>query len=151
MWTLVAICIDRYQAIIKPLARKQSKKTARLVILGIWVAGGLTALPMGAAHTFQQVLDLENGGLKPFCSVRWSSIEDDSTVEEDSGYHLLVIFQVYFVTLLLLEYLAPLSSCISKSDSFGLCNPPLNELQQARRTRNSRLNFSCILEFVMDP
>ena len=109
MWTLVAICIDRYQAIIKPLARKQSKKTARLVILGIWVAGGLTALPMGAAHTFQQVLDLENGGLKPFCSVRWSSIEDDSTVEEDSGYHLLVIFQVYFVTLLLLEYLAPLS------------------------------------------
>ena len=107
VWTLVAICIDRYQAIIRPLAKKQSKRTARLVILGIWVAGGLTALPMGAAHTFQQVLDFDNGGLKPFCSVRWSSIEDEG--EEDAGYLLLTLFQVYFVCLLLLEYLAPLS------------------------------------------
>ena len=29
VWTLVAICMDRYQAIIHPLAKKQSKKTAR--------------------------------------------------------------------------------------------------------------------------
>ena len=110
VWTLVAICIDRYQAIIKPLATKQSKRTARLVILLIWLAGGLTALPMGAAHTFQQVLDFDNGGLKPFCCVRWASIEEDETRnEEDSGYVLLTLFQVYFVIILLLEYLAPLS------------------------------------------
>lgn len=109
MWTLVAICIDRYQAIIKPLARKQSKKTARLVIVLIWLAGGLTALPMGAAHTFQEVLDLDNGGLKPFCSIRWASIEEDEMTEDDSGYLLLTMFQVYFVVILLLEYLAPLS------------------------------------------
>ena len=109
VWTLVAICIDRYQAIIKPLAKKQSKKTARLVIVLIWVAGGLTALPMGAAHTFQEVLDFDNGGLKPFCSVRWASIEEDEMTEDDSGYFLLTIFQVYFVIILLLEYLAPLS------------------------------------------
>lgn len=109
VWTLVAICIDRYQAIIKPLAKKQSKKTARLVIVLIWLAGGLTALPMGAAHTFQQVLDFDNGGLKPFCSVRWASIEEDETKEEDSGHFLLIMFQVYFVIILLLEYLAPLS------------------------------------------
>ena len=109
MWTLVAICIDRYQAIINPLARKQSKSVARLVILGIWLAGGLTALPMGAAHTFQQVLDLDNGGLKPFCSVRWSSIKDEGEEEEEPGQLLLTMFQVYFVSLLLLEYLAPLS------------------------------------------
>ena len=109
VWTLVAICIDRYQAIIKPLAKKQSKKTARLVILLIWVAGGLTALPMGAAHTFQEVLDFDNGGLKPFCSVRWASTEDDEMREDDSGYFLLIMFQVYFVIILLLEYLAPLS------------------------------------------
>ena len=65
---------------------------------------------MGAAHTFQEVLDFDNGGLKPFCSVRWASIEEDETrKEEDSGYVLLTLFQVYFVIILLLEYLAPLS------------------------------------------
>ena len=64
---------------------------------------------MGAAHTFQEVLDFDNGGLKPFCSVRWASTEDDEMREDDSGYFLLIMFQVYFVIILLLEYLAPLS------------------------------------------
>ena len=52
-----------------------------------------------------QVLDPEHGGLKPFCSVRWSSIE----TEADSSLVLLTMFQVYCVLLVMLEYLAPLS------------------------------------------
>ena len=52
-----------------------------------------------------QVLDPDHGGLKPFCSVRWSSIE----TETDSSRVLLTMFQVYCVLLVMLEYLAPLS------------------------------------------
>jgi len=100
--------MDRYQAIIHPLAKKQSKNTARVVILCIWLAGGLTALPMGAAHTFEQVLDSEHGGLKPFCSVRWSSIQVNHPVK-DPAEMLFAVYQGYCVLLVILEYLVPLS------------------------------------------
>ena len=52
----MAIGIDRYQAIMYPLAKKQSKKTARVLILCIWIMASVLALPMGAAHTFEQVV-----------------------------------------------------------------------------------------------
>ena len=34
VWTLVAICLDRYWAIVTPLANKQSKGMARQDITG---------------------------------------------------------------------------------------------------------------------
>ena len=46
-----------------------------------------------------KVLDAETGGLKPFCSVRWSSLEGDHTenMEEQSNSspaNLRTLFQV---------------------------------------------------------
>ena len=59
VWTLVAICVDRYHAIVHPLAKKQSKSTAKMMICLIWLLGSVLALPMGLAHTFEMVLDDE--------------------------------------------------------------------------------------------
>ena len=84
----------------------------------IWLAGGVTALPMGAAHTFEQVffcsypftieseaqtciepkdfikvLDPELGGEKPFCSVRWSSIQENYP-SMDPTETLFAVYQV---------------------------------------------------------
>ncbi|XP_023337479.1 RYamide receptor [Eurytemora carolleeae] len=103
-WTLVAICLDRHKAIIYPLATKQTKSNARLVILGIWLMAILTALPVGPAYSFEEVLDLENGGMKPFCAVRGSSIE----INKFGKNLTFSLFQVYCTFLVVIEYLIPL-------------------------------------------
>lgn len=102
IFSLVAICMDRYQAIMHPMSPKQCKSTARVIIFAIWVLGALTALPMGIAHSYDQVLDNELGGLKPFCSVRWSSLR----VKEEDGEQSLEarLFWIYCVLLVSIEY-----------------------------------------------
>ena len=59
VWTLVAICVDRYHAIVHPLAKKQSKSTAKMMICLIWLLGSVLALPMGLAHTFEMVRNVK--------------------------------------------------------------------------------------------
>ena len=62
------------------------------------------------------MLDGDNGGLKPFCSVRWSSLEAEDMVEAEETLEtesmLLTMFQVYCVIIVVLEYIVPLSVII---------------------------------------
>jgi hypothetical protein len=37
------------------MSPKQCKSTARVIILAIWLVAAVTALPMGAAHTYDKV------------------------------------------------------------------------------------------------
>ena len=55
------------------------------------------------------MLDPDQGGLKPFCSVRWSSIVEEDTQDNNNNSQLLLtMYKVYCVVLVLLEYAAPL-------------------------------------------
>ena len=56
----------------------------------------LTIAPL----TMLQVLDSEHGGLKPFCSVRWSSIQVNHPVK-DPAEILFAVYQAYNILLLL--------------------------------------------------
>ena len=62
------------------------------------------------------MLDGDNGGLKPFCSVRWSSLEAEDIVEAEETPETeslpLPMFQVYCVIIVVLEYIVPLSVII---------------------------------------
>ena len=62
------------------------------------------------------MLDGDNGGLKPFCSVRWSSLEAEDMVDAEETMEteslLLTMFQVYCVIIVVLEYIVPLSVII---------------------------------------
>ncbi len=86
IFTLVAISLDRYRAIMYPLRRKPSKLFSKVVILLIWILGLLFALPMGLVHTFGYVDDprlnekgqevVEN---KPFCYIDFGTNGENST------------------------------------------------------------------------
>ena len=50
-------------------------------------------------------MDPDEGGLKPFCSMRWSSIQED---EETDDQVMVTLYKVYCIVLAMLEYAVPL-------------------------------------------
>ncbi|XP_071440058.1 tachykinin-like peptides receptor 99D [Hetaerina americana] len=72
IFTLMAIAVDRHQAIVRPLSgARPSRLRARLVIAAIWLVSATLALPMAFALGVTQVDGkdvLPEGWMKPFCS-----------------------------------------------------------------------------------
>lgn len=56
-YTMLAISLDRYIAIMWPLKPRLSKKFAILIILAVWIFAGLTALPIPVFSTLAQPTD----------------------------------------------------------------------------------------------
>lgn len=53
-YTMLAISVDRYTAIMWPLKPRLSKKVAALVILIVWMIAAVTALPISVFSTLGQ-------------------------------------------------------------------------------------------------
>ncbi|KAK9503423.1 hypothetical protein O3M35_009978 [Rhynocoris fuscipes] len=45
VFTLVAITLDRYMAIVRPLKHRMSRRKARIALVIIWAASALLAIP----------------------------------------------------------------------------------------------------------
>ncbi|KAK4880920.1 hypothetical protein RN001_004239, partial [Aquatica leii] len=62
-YTMVAISVDRYTAIIWPLRPRLSKKIAALIIVIVWIIAGMTGLPipvfskLGQPDVWYQICD----------------------------------------------------------------------------------------------
>ncbi|XP_076277888.1 RYamide receptor [Lasioglossum baleicum] len=70
VFTLTAIAIDRHRAILKPLSAKPSKRTAKIIIIGIWLLAAVVSTPMAVGLRVIMVSedDDENSmHKKPFC------------------------------------------------------------------------------------
>ncbi|XP_033335362.1 RYamide receptor [Megalopta genalis] len=71
VFTLTAIAIDRHRSILQPLKPKPSKRTAKIVIIGIWVIGAILSIPMAIALEVRMVSedpdDANSTHRKPFC------------------------------------------------------------------------------------
>ena len=78
IFTLVAISMDRYRAIMYPLRRKPTKLFSKAVIVAIWFLSLAFALPMGIVHTFdaEYLVALSEDGsnqTKPFCTIAFGA------------------------------------------------------------------------------
>lgn len=69
VFTLVAISLDRYMAIVKPL-RHRSRLKSRLTMVSIWVFSGLLALPC-LMYSKIRVTRYANGRSKTLCYMLW--------------------------------------------------------------------------------
>ncbi|TRY68653.1 hypothetical protein TCAL_02477 [Tigriopus californicus] len=125
IFTLVMISLDRYQAIMNPLAERSTKTTCKLIILGLWVFSAILALPMIFIFEFTYVFDESNGGVKPFCMLA-SLLEEDphnglesslnnTTLSTSLEHHQepgwvekIMTLETYNLALTIVQYVLPL-------------------------------------------
>jgi len=109
IFTLVAISLDRYRAIMYPLKRKPTKLISKVVIIMIWICGFLFALPMAYAFTYDNVPESypipedEAPKLKPFCYI------DFSYNETHMDEFKMDLFKYYSTSLLTVQYFLPMA------------------------------------------
>ncbi|VVC92576.1 unnamed protein product, partial [Leptidea sinapis] len=94
VFTLVAITVDRYVAIVKPLQHRLSRRMARTVLFTVWCASALLALPSliySDTYTKKYINDE-----REICFVKWP---DGSypTSRIDYSYNLVFLSVTYVV------------------------------------------------------
>ncbi|XP_022243216.1 RYamide receptor-like [Limulus polyphemus] len=69
IFTLTAIALDRYRAVMFPLKARTTKLRAKFVILGIWAFAAAASVPYALALRVTYVYDSATGNYtKPFCN-----------------------------------------------------------------------------------
>ncbi|XP_065209813.1 tachykinin-like peptides receptor 99D [Planococcus citri] len=133
VFTLTAIAVDRHRAILNPFTGRASKAECQIVISLIWISGILLSFPMGYA---MQVIYLADENNKPFCfTVRFS----EQTM------------QIYRTTLVLLQYVMPLSVIIwaYSSISFALWGNTTPGNAQSDRDANLMRNKKRVIKMLV--
>ena len=95
-FTLVAISIDRYAAIVHPLRQKMTKRQAIIVISGIWVLSVLIPLPTAIKSGVHQYQNDSNA--PRFCEEIWENVTAQST------YNAIILLAQYFIPLMILVF-----------------------------------------------
>ncbi|XP_055970272.1 neuromedin-K receptor [Sorex fumeus] len=91
IYSMTAIAVDRYMAIIDPLKPRLSAKATKLVIGSIWVLAFLLALPQ---YLYSRIQVLPS---RTLCYVQWPEGPKQHFI-----YHMAVIVLVYFLPLLVM-------------------------------------------------
>ncbi|XP_075216762.1 RYamide receptor-like [Lycorma delicatula] len=130
-YTLVAISMDRYMAIMWPLKPRLSKRQAKLVIMIVWLIAVVTAFPSLLVSGLYQPLEIEDIRYKQcdryLCKELWSEWSD--AAHEN----------LYSLTLLLLQYLIPLTVLIFTYTSIAIVVWGKHPPGEAENTRDVRM------------
>ena len=89
IFTIVAISLDRYTAIIHPLSPRMTATSTLLVVIFIWILAGLFALPTAM---YTKVVDY---GDISFCTEEW---------EHSYIYSIIAMLIQYFIPLTILGF-----------------------------------------------
>ena len=95
-FTLVAISLDRYSAIVHPLRPKMTKRQACIVISVIWVLSILIPLPTGITSKVHKYV--ENESAPSFCIELWDNVMAQSV------YNGIILVVQYFIPLMILVF-----------------------------------------------
>ncbi|XP_071034934.1 prolactin-releasing peptide receptor isoform X3 [Parasteatoda tepidariorum] len=69
VFSLAAIALDRYRAVMHPLKAKTTKLRAKWIVLFIWIFSALISVPYAVALRVTMVFDSDTGTVsKPFCN-----------------------------------------------------------------------------------
>ncbi|XP_045765313.1 tachykinin-like peptides receptor 86C [Maniola jurtina] len=100
VFTLTGISYDRYQAIVRPMRPRMSKRYSLIMIAGIWVSGVLLAMPCLLFSTTKQYRS--KGTIKTACLLLWPDGLPDVS-------HMDFVYQVLFFVI---TYVAPMLGMI---------------------------------------
>ena len=95
-FTLVAISIDRYSAIVHPLRPKMTKRQALIVISCIWILSALIPLPTAIKSRVHQYVNDSNAPW--FCEEMWENVTAHSV------YNAILLLSQYFIPLVILVF-----------------------------------------------
>ncbi|XP_050709646.1 tachykinin-like peptides receptor 99D isoform X2 [Eriocheir sinensis] len=98
VFTLTAIAVDRYRAIVFPLSARPSKFRSKVVILSIWLFSVTLAVPNAIVPRVIQKMNPRTGELKPVCDM-----EGMDPVVMRTYSHIMVGLQ-FFVPLSVISF-----------------------------------------------
>ncbi|XP_046391631.1 tachykinin-like peptides receptor 86C [Ischnura elegans] len=105
VFSLAAISVDRYLAIVHPLKHRKSKRRARWALGGIWASSALLALPC-LLYSTTMVHWYSNGESRCVCFMLWPDGSFPSSVTEYT-------YNVIFLTVTYVMPLAVIAACYS--------------------------------------
>ncbi|KAK2575779.1 hypothetical protein KPH14_007164 [Odynerus spinipes] len=133
-YTLVAISIDRYIAIMWPLKPRMSKKQATLLIGGVWLLALLVSLPIAVVSRLGQPAERYRKCNQYICQEKWP-------LKEHRYY--------YTIALLVLQYLVPLMVLVFTYTSIAIIvwgKRPPGEAENTRDQRMARSKRKCLVK-----
>lgn len=140
VFTLSAIAFDRYRAVFKPFnSRGTTKLCAKIIILGIWLIGGIAATPYALAFRVTSAYDPLTGDYtRPFCmNIR-------VPLKLWAIYHFALVILQYFLPLCFISYAYGRMALRLRSD--GCTRAPRDEVILKSKRKVS--NFLRLFRFI---
>ncbi|XP_078053409.1 tachykinin-like peptides receptor 99D isoform X1 [Augochlora pura] len=96
VFTLMAISIDRYMAIVNPLRPRMGKRATLCVAIVIWIVGAVLSLPMLLFYTtFTQ--NYANGEVRVICYSDFPNSDDNGLSYDEYLYNVIFMILTYFL------------------------------------------------------
>ncbi|XP_063990471.1 tachykinin-like peptides receptor 99D isoform X2 [Diachasmimorpha longicaudata] len=96
VFTLMAISIDRYMAIMNPLRPRMGRRLTLFVAIAIWIIGGILSLPMLIYYT-TYTQKFSNGEVRVICYGEWPNRTDDGLSYDEYVYNVVFMILTYFL------------------------------------------------------
>lgn len=126
-YTLLAISIDRYMAIMRPLKPRMGKTAAKMVVAGVWGGAIATATPIYVVSKLERPAEWHKYCQLDICHEEWDHVEQSER---------------YTCALLVLQFVLPLSALVCTYARIAHVvwggRPP----GEAESTRDSRMQRS---------
>ncbi|CAL1674033.1 unnamed protein product [Lasius platythorax] len=96
VFTLMAISIDRYMAIVNPLRPRMGKKATLCVAIVIWIVGAILSLPMLLFYT-TYTQNFMNGEVRVICYSDWPNRDENGLSYDEYLYNVIFMILTYFL------------------------------------------------------
>ncbi|XP_066582342.1 tachykinin-like peptides receptor 99D [Prorops nasuta] len=96
VFTLMAISIDRYMAIVNPLRPRMGKRATLCVAIAIWFVGVMISLPMLLLNT-TITENFVNGEVRIVCYSDWPDLTEDGVSYYEYLYNVIFMILTYFL------------------------------------------------------
>nr|XP_050860932.1 tachykinin-like peptides receptor 99D isoform X2 [Vespula vulgaris] len=96
VFTLMAISIDRYMAIVNPLRPRMGRRATLCVAVVIWIVGAILSFPMLLFYT-TYTQNFVNGEVRVICYSVWPDIDDNGLSFQEYLYNVIFMILTYFL------------------------------------------------------
>ncbi|XP_053975397.1 tachykinin-like peptides receptor 99D isoform X2 [Hylaeus volcanicus] len=96
VFTLMAISIDRYMAIMNPLRPRMGRRTTLCVAVVIWIVGAVLSLPMLLFYT-TYTQNFASGEVRVICYSDFPNRDDNGLSYDEYLYNVIFMVLTYFL------------------------------------------------------